>query len=275
MPFRRIQSLRPESRRLAVASLGAAFGALSAHALPAQVVAGRVTDDRTMKPAVDFVVRLVQMSDTGLVALDESTTDTKGQFTVVAPSAGSYVLSFGRTAPRVHRVPVEVEAGVAPAPKDFPLPIQRDSDTRPYVDVDVDSAAIMPVGARGPAFPDNRRAIDERGSVFAMFVVDTIGRLEKNSLRLFAGTHADFVHSVERWLEVGKFRVSHVGNVPVRRQVCLAVAFQVENNPRQPRRLSKPDVPPAGLANSSRALCSRAVEGPGMMTITANPAPSR
>lgn len=259
---------------LAVALL-TAVGALLPGALPAQVIAGRVTDDRTLKPAVDYVVRLVQMSDSGLVALDETTTDAKGQFTVVAPSAGSYVLSFGRTAPRVHRVPVEVEAGVAPAPRDFPLPIQRESDTRPYVDVDVDSAAIMPVGARGPAFPDTRRSIDEQGSVFAMFVVDTIGRLETNSVRLFAGTHADFVQSVERWLGIGKFRVSHVGNVPVRRQVCLAVAFQVEKNPRQPRQRFKPDVPPAGLANSSRALCSRAVEGAGMMTITANSAPSR
>ena len=70
-------------------------------ALPAQVVAGRVTDDRTLHPASDYVVRLSQLSDTGMVLLAKTTTDPKGQFTVVAPSAGNYVLSFGRTAPRV------------------------------------------------------------------------------------------------------------------------------------------------------------------------------
>jgi len=238
-------------------------------ALPAQVVAGRVTDDRTLQPAIDYVVRLVQRTDTGLVALDETTTDAKGQFTVVAPSAGNYLLSFGRTAPRVHRVPVEIAAGVAPAPKDFPLPIQRESDTRPYVDVDVDSASIFSKAGRGPAFPNERRQVGARGSVFAMFVVDTTGHPEKNSVRLFAGTHVDFVQSVEQWLTAGAFRVSHVGNVPVRRQVCLAVAFQVDTDPRQARPLVKPDVPPAGLANSSRALCSRAVEGTGMITVSA------
>jgi hypothetical protein len=179
------------------------------------------------------------------------------------------VLSFGRTAPRVHRVPVEVEAGVAPAPKDFSLPIQRESDTRPYADVDVDSALIVPKGGRGPAFPSEQRLAGARGSVFAMFVVDTTGRPEKNSVRLFAGTHADFVRSVEQWLTAGNFRVSHVGHVPVRRQVCLAVAFQVDTNPREARQLPKPSVPPAGLANASRALCSRAVEGAGMITVSA------
>ena len=269
MPFRHIESLRPLLRKLSVVSLCAAVGVLSPTVLPAQVIAGRVTDDRTMKPAVDYVVRLVQMSDTGLVALDETTTDAKGQFTVVAPSAGSYLLSFGRTAPRVHRVPVEIAAGVAPAPKDFPLPIQRESDTRPYVDVDVDSASLFPKGGRGPAFPNEQRLAGARGSVFAMFVVDTTCRPEKNSVRLLAGTHADFVRSVEQWLTVGNFRASHVGNVPVRRQVCLAFAFQVDTDPREARRLPKPDVPPAGLASSSRALCSRAVEGAGMITVSA------
>jgi hypothetical protein len=138
MPCRLIHSLRPEVRRLAVASLCAAVGVLSPRPLSAQIIAGRVTDDRTMQPAIDYVVRLVQMSDTGLVALAETTTGPKGQFTVVAPSAGRYVLSFGRTVPRVHRVPVEIVAGVTPAVKEFALPIQRESDTRPYVDVDVD-----------------------------------------------------------------------------------------------------------------------------------------
>ena len=268
MFLRHPESSRPLLRRLFVASLTAAAFALP-RALPAQVIAGRVIDDRTMQPAVEYAVRLLQMADTGLVALDETTTDPKGQFTVVAPSAGSYLLSFGRARPRVHRVPVEIAAGVTPTPKDFPLPIQRESDTRPYVDMDVDSASIVPKGGRGPAFPNEQRLAGARGSVFAMFVVDTTGRLEKNSVRLFAGTHADFVRSVEEWLTVGTFRVSHVGNVPVRRQVCLAVAFQVDADPREARPLAKPSVPPAGLATSSRALCSRAVEGAGMITVSA------
>ncbi len=252
---------------LAAALLTSAALALP-RALAAQAVAGRVIDDRTMQPAIEYAVRLLQMADTGLVTLDETTTDAKGQFTVVAPSAGSYLLTFGRARPRVHRVPVEIAGGVTPTPKDFPLPIQRESDTRPYVDVDVDSASIVPKGERGPAFPNEQRVAGARGSVFAMFVVDTTGRLERNSVRLFAGTHADFVRSVEEWLTVGTFRVSHVGNVPVRRQVCLAVAFQVDTEPREARPLAKPRVPPAGLANASRALCSRAVEGSGMITVS-------
>jgi len=252
---------------LAAAVLTAATLSLP-RALPAQVIAGRVIDDRTTQPAVEYAVRLLQMADTGLVTLDETTTDAKGQFAVVAPSAGSYLLLFGRARPRVHRVPVEIAAGVAPTPKEFALPIQRESDTRPYVDVDVDSASIVPTGGRPPAFPKEQRLAGARGSVFAMFVVDTTGHAEKNSVRLFAGTHADFVQSVEQWLTVGTFRVAHVGHVPVRRQVCLAVAFHVDTNPREARGFPKPSVPPAGLATASRALCSRAVEGAGLITVS-------
>jgi hypothetical protein len=252
---------------LAAAVLAACACALPS-LLPAQVIAGRVTDDRTLQPAIDYVVRLVQMSDTGVVALAETTTDPKGQFTVVAPSAGSYLLSFGRARPRVHRVPVEIAPGVAPTPQEFALPIQRESDTRPYVYVDVDSASIVPTGGRPPAFPKEQRLAGVPGSVFTMFVVDTTGHAEKNSVRIFAGTHADFVQSVEQWLTVGTFRVSHVGSVPVRRQVCLAVAFQVDTDPRKARGFPKPSVPPAGLANASRALCSRAVEGAGLITVS-------
>jgi len=252
---------------LARAALAACACALPS-LLPAQVIAGRVTDDRTLQPAIDYVVRLVQMSDTGVVALAETTTDPKGQFTVVAPSAGSYLLSFGRARPRVHRVPVEIAPGVAPTPQEFALPIQRESDTRPYVDVDVDSASIVPTGGRPPAFPKEQRLAGVPGSVFTMFVVDTTGHAEKNSVRIFAGTHADFVQSVEQWLTVGTFRVSHVGSVPVRRQVCLAVAFQVDTDPRKARGFPKPSVPQAGLANASRALCSRAVEGAGLITVS-------
>lgn len=253
--------------------LAAALLTTAASAFPdtiaAQVIAGRVTDDRTLQPAIDYVVRLVQMSDTGLVALDETTTDPKGQFTVVAPSAGSYLLAFGRTAPRVHRVAIEVEAGVAPAPKEVSLPIQQESDTRPYLDVDVDSVSIFASGGRGPAFPNERRVSGAHGSAFAMFVIDTTGRPEKNSLRIFAGTHADYARSLEQWLGVGRFRVSRVGNLAVRRQVCLAVAFQVDTDARRARRRPKPEVPPAGLANSARALCSRAIDGPGLITVSA------
>jgi hypothetical protein len=260
-----IGRLVPRTSRTLALAIASVF--LSAD-LPAQVIAGRVIDDRTQQPAVDYVVRLVQTSDRGVVALDETTTDPKGHFTVVAPSAGRYLLSFGRSALRVHRVAVDVEAGAAPTPKDFPLPIQRESDMQPYVDVDVDSARIM-TSAGGPAYPNERRQVGEGGSTFAIFVVDTTGHPEINSLRVFAGTHADFARSVEQWLTVGTFGVSHVGNVPVRRQVCLAVSFQLDIDSRRPRQVSRPSVPPAGLANSAKALCSRAVEGLGMITVSA------
>ncbi|QJR35761.1 hypothetical protein [Gemmatimonas groenlandica] len=235
--------------------------------LSAQVIAGRVTDDRTMKPAVDYVVRLVQMADTGLVALDEATTDTKGQFTVVAPSAGSYVLSFGRTAPRVHRVPVEVAAGVAPAPKDFPLPIQRESDTRPYVDVDVDSVLLLQRGSAGIMYPQAKREAMEGGSLFAMFVVDTTGHVEKNTVRLFSGTHADFTNAVNEWMSKAWFRPPTIGGVLVRRHVCLPLVFRPSTAGRRVVASTPPRIPAAGLSNSARELCARALESNATMTV--------
>ena len=268
MPFRHIESLRPLLRKLSVVSLCAAVGVLSPTVLPAQVIAGRVTDDRTMKPAVDYVVRLVQMSDTGLVALDETTTDAKGQFTVVAPSAGSYLLSFGRTAPRVHRVPVEIAAGVAPAPKDFSLPIQRESDTRPYVDVDVDSALVLHRRSAALQYPAVKRTERESGSLFAMFVVDTTGHVEKNSVRLFAGSHEDFTKAADVWMGEAWFRLPSVGGVVVRRQVCLPITFVPGDAGRRTAVVVPPILPAAGLAKSARALCTRAINSNGILTIS-------
>lgn len=266
MPCRLIHSLRPEVRRLAVASLCAAVGVLSPRTLPAQIIAGRVTDDRTMQPAIDYVVRLAQMSDTGLVALAETTTDPKGQFTVVAPSAGRYVLSFGRTVPRVHRVPVEIVAGVTPAVKEFALPIQRESDTRPYVDVDVDSVLLLNGRSGGPRYPDAKLMANEGGSLFAMFVVDTTGHVEKNSVRLFSGSHADFTKAADEWMSKAWFRMASVGGVVVRRQACLPMVFAPNDAGRRTTVVAPPKLPPAGLSNSARALCSRALEKNEIMT---------
>ena len=234
----------------------------------AQVIAGRVTDDRTRQPAVDFVVRLVQTSDTGSVVLDETTTDPNGQFTVVAPSAGSYVLSFGRTAPRVHRFTMEVEAGVAPAPKDFSLPIQRESDTRPYVDVDVDSALVLHRRSAALQYPAVKRTERKSGSLFAMFVVDTTGHVEKNSVRLFAGSHEDFTKAADEWMRDAWFRLPSVGGVVVRRQVCLPITFVPGDAGRRTAVIVSPTLPAAGLANSARALCTRAINSNGILTIS-------
>lgn len=244
----------------------AAVSALSPEQLSAQVIAGRVTDDRTQQPAIDYVVRLAQMSDTGITVLDETTTDPKGQFTVVAPSAGSYLLSFGRTAPRVHRVPVEIEAGVAPAAKEFALPIQRESDTRPYVDVDVDSVLLLNGRSGGPRYPDAKLMAKEGGSLFAMFVVDTTGHVEKSSVRLFSGSHADFTKAADEWMSKVWFRLSSVGGVVVRRQVCLPMVFAPNDAGSRKTVVAPPRLPPAGLSNSARALCSRALEKNEIMT---------
>lgn len=264
MLFRHIESLRPLFRWLSVASVCAAVRVLSPTELPAQVIAGRVTDDRTLQPAIDYVVRLVQVSDTGLVTLDETNTDAKGQFTVVAPSAGSYLLSFGRTAPRVHRLPIEIAAGVTPAPKEFPLPIQRESDTRPYADVDVDSALLLQRGSSGILYPQARREAMEGGSLFAIFVVDTMGHVERNTVRLFSGTHADFTKAVDEWMSKAWFRPPTIGGIAVRRQVCSPMIFVPRDEGRRKGALTPPA---AGLATSARALCSRVIEKNEVMTI--------
>lgn len=267
MPFRHLESLRRDVRRITVAGLCAAVGALSPVTLPAQAIAGRVTDDRTLQPAIDYAVRLVQVSDSGPKVLAETATDPKGQFTVVAPSAGNYVLSFGRTAPRVYRVPVAVEAGVAPAAKEFALPIQRDADARPYMDVDVDSALVPHTRSVSVRYPDAKRVAQEGGSLFAMFVVDTSGHVESNSVRLFSGTHADFTAAADEWMSKAWFRPPSVGGVAVRRQVCMPMVFVPQDKGRPKAAVTPPALPAAGLAQSARALCSRAIAKNDMLTI--------
>ncbi len=233
----------------------------------AQVIAGRVTDDRTTQPAVDYAVRLMQMGDTGIVVLDETTTDAKGVFSVVAPSAGSYLLTFGKAAPRLQRIALEVEAGVTPSVREFALPIQRESDTRPYVDVDVDTVLRPVPRMPGPMYPEAQRTARQGGSLFAMFVIDTVGRIEKNSVRLFSSTHIDFAKAVELWLDRAAFRPARVGGVTVRQQICMPIVFLPDDAGRLRPKVAMPVIPAAGLASSSRALCTRAVEMNSTMTI--------
>ncbi|MDQ8160413.1 MAG: carboxypeptidase regulatory-like domain-containing protein [Gemmatimonadota bacterium] len=261
-------------RRPALTVARAAVAALLlSRPLAAQTITGHVTDDRTQRPAVAYVVRLVQATDTGLAVLGQTTTDATGTFSVVAPTAGRYLLTFGRTPPRVQRVGVEVEAGDSVIVREFPLPIQRESDFRPYFDVDVDSTGWLEPRAPAIPYPDARRQAREPGSVFAMFVVDTVGRAEQHSVRLFAGTHADFPAVTGQWLAAQRFRIPRVAGVAVRRQVCLPVVFTPEAPPG-PARITPPAVPPSGLAVSARALCTRALQNNGIMTVSADPPPT-
>jgi hypothetical protein len=237
----------------------------------AQVIAGRVTDDRTAQPAVDYPVRLVHLVDTGLVVLGETTTDGTGAFSVVAPSAGDYVLTFGKTAPRLQRVAVAVVPGATPPFKDYVLPIQRTSDTRPYVDEDMDSDLHLAPRAAGPAYPPAQRAAKRNGSLFAMFVIDSTGHAEKHSVRLFAGTHIDFAAETEHWLETALFRAPRVGGVPVREQVCLPLVFASDDQRVGSQQATSPQVPRIGLSNFARSLCTRALDKQGTMTIVVMP----
>ena len=68
------------------------------------------------------------------------------------------------------------------------------------MDVDVDSALVLHRRSAALQYPAVRRTERESGSLFAMFVVDTTGHVEKNSVRLFAGSNEDSTYAADEWM---------------------------------------------------------------------------
>src|SRR5688572_1188208 len=61
--------------------------------------------------------------------------------------------------------------------------------TRVYLEVQVEKPAVMMMGSDTPPYPKLLLDMYIEGEVMAQFVVDTNGRVERNSVRILRSTH--------------------------------------------------------------------------------------
>ena len=78
-----------------------------------------------------------------------------------------------------------------------------------------------------PQYPDMLRQAGVAGEVLAQFVVDTLGRIEKNSFKVLKSDNDQFVASVRRSLDCQKYLPAETGGRKVRQLVQQPFAFSL------------------------------------------------
>jgi TonB family protein len=114
--------------------------------------------------------------------------------------------------------------------------VARTPPPRPPTDssivVDDRSAGVQPVvqlKMPRPKYPHELIAYQASGRVWAEYVVDTDGRVEKGSVRILLADHEGFAREAIRAWERASFRPATRQGVPVRQRVFQAIAFRVRS----------------------------------------------
>lgn len=89
----------------------------------------------------------------------------------------------------------------------------------------VDRVVVPDPRNPAPDYPDGLRAAGVAGEVLVTFVVDTVGRVEEESVRVLTATHSQFADAVLRWLRRTRYTAAEIGGVRVRQLVQQRVDF--------------------------------------------------
>jgi TonB family protein len=76
-----------------------------------------------------------------------------------------------------------------------------------------------------PEYPRTLRESNVEGEVLVRFVVDSTGRVERESIVILQEPHALFGDAVRRWLPRTRYRPAEIGGQPVRQLVEQRIAF--------------------------------------------------
>jgi TonB family protein len=94
-----------------------------------------------------------------------------------------------------------------------------------YTDRLVDKPVVPRRDNLRPEYPASLRAAGLEGDVRVRFVVDSIGRVELESIAILETTHALFGDAVRRWLQRTRYAPAEVSGRPVRQLVEQRVGF--------------------------------------------------
>lgn len=94
-------------------------------------------------------------------------------------------------------------------------------------DLQVEKPVVALSGYRTPRYPEAMRAMGVEETLNAMFVVDTLGRIEAGSLEIRDAQHPQFIQAVREALANARFRPAEVGGRRVRQRVVQAFVFSL------------------------------------------------
>ncbi|HWO88735.1 MAG TPA: energy transducer TonB [Gemmatimonadales bacterium] len=98
----------------------------------------------------------------------------------------------------------------------------------PMVEGAVEQRPIpVPGSCQAPVYPATLRAARMEGRVILQFVVDTLGRIEANSVRALSSSHTYFEEAARRALLTCRYQPALFNGRPVRVLVQLPFNFQL------------------------------------------------
>jgi hypothetical protein len=178
----------PDGRVPRLTATRAVLLALHPATASAQAIGGRVIDAATKQPVARAGV-LVR-ADTGRVSVE---TGRDGTFVLTLPRAGRYQLQFFPDAGDPYLSDSIDVAADAFVQREFPLALRPDPV---YAEFQVDKPVVPAPGTMGPRYPEELKRRGVNGSVLAMYIVDTTGRVRPGSFRALHATDPAFVTTV-------------------------------------------------------------------------------
>jgi len=197
--------------------LSLAIIALSSTRASAQVIAGRVVDERSRSPLRGLTVTLLGDS---AQEISKATTDTLGVFYVSATAAGTYRLRFSLdTTTSAESPPIELAAD-GYVEREFVVPPLA----RVYLESEVTQVQTLPQGPV-PRYPADLRQQNIEGGVVAQFVVDSTGRVVRGSFRVVYSTNMLFTDAVRAVIYDMRFRPAEIRGRKVNQLVQQPFTF--------------------------------------------------
>lgn len=202
------------------------------------VTATSPLDDVIDEPRV-VPIALVRPEPTPTTPMPSRTTPTLPA--PVAPDPGTTILKIPVVAP------IDVPSTIA-APTDLPwtatvgvshgvgssdglssgtgVPMPGPSGA--YAEAYVDVPAALDARSPLPRYPDALRKWRTEGVARLTFVVDTLGRVEMETVKVIEATHPAFAAAVRAVLPRMRFRAARIGARPVRQLVEFPIVFRLE-----------------------------------------------
>jgi TonB family protein len=200
--------------RFVLLALGAS---LFAPPVAAQVIGGRVVDQRTHLPARLLTVLVLGDSD-HVVARTE--TDTTGVFYASLPAGGQVHVRFALDSASTFDTDLITIGADDFVQREFVVPILK-----VYFDFQVEKPVTTAPGSPQPRYPEALRAANVQGEVLAQFVVDTTGRADMRTFKVLRSTDFGFTFAVRDVLPRMKFNPAELRGAKVRQMVQQPFTF--------------------------------------------------
>lgn len=194
---------------------------LAAASASGQTVGGTLVDRSSNQPLQHARVVLL---DTSTRERASTLTDSRGQFMLDAPGAGTYRLGFKLDSMDLGTTSAITLATQQFVQKQFLVDTARNGA---YLEHQVTNQVSPYPGNRAPRYPEELLRQKIAGEVIARFVVDTLGRAEMATFRAVRETDSSFTKAVRDVLPDMRFYPAMIGTRLVRQVVQMPFTFSV------------------------------------------------